>query len=291
MNKKMLMNNGSINKHFHVIKEDFEDDNFNFNITGTWVRYRPTGGQLSNKTWVYKSKTISHNNTTSFSFDIKPMGYSACLLYFTYDVSSEKKYDHMYFTVNGTQIHNDLFSGRNSGDYSYQITDPTKVNTVVFTYRKDSSMSEGRDDVYIGEIRVFYYNKEGSFVPKVNMQLNTTNVAVTNTAWTIKNGYIASETISHSSQTTTKINIKNQPKDILFARISYEVSSERNYDFGYCFDANNKYLFEESGSKSGSITVPIFDVSSLTFGYKKDASSSLGDDRLLITKIEFGNLE
>ena len=35
MNKKMLMNNGSINKHFHVIKEDFEDDNFNFNITGT----------------------------------------------------------------------------------------------------------------------------------------------------------------------------------------------------------------------------------------------------------------
>lgn len=307
MARKLMMNNITDipvenSKNYLIIKEDFNDDNFNFNITGDWTRYATNemGGS-----YVYKSNSISDNGVSSFSFFTEQKQFDKCILYFSYNVSSEGNWDPLRVFVNEIEVRT-IFG---TGYYSIKI-DCSKVNNIRFSYTKDRSGSAGRDNAYIDEIKLMYYNLDSHFVITKTIDTFTeSDISVTNTNWIIENGYLKSQTIDGGKKTETQIIINNVSSLNNFMRITYDISSEEGYDkFGIRYHdskelemnflssdiaSNCKYLLAyDSGIKTNQILdIPLIKTDMLLFFYIKDASTNIGEDCVKITKIEFGYLE
>jgi hypothetical protein len=140
------------------ILEDFEDTNYNFNFSGSWIRAN-TSYQGS---WSYANNDISDSQSTSSSFTVNiPTGATNPKLSLYYMTSSEVNYDWLSIYINGTQqLHK---SGSIAWTY-VEFVLPTGSNTIRLEYLKDSSASVGSDTVYIDNLRLSYGIPTSPFV-------------------------------------------------------------------------------------------------------------------------------
>ena len=79
---------------------------------------------------------------------------------FKWRVSSEKDYDHLTITIDGTAIVSAV-SGEQSGEYEMTYTSAGK-HKVVVTYEKDNIMSGGKDEAYVTDFIVDHETNAGA---------------------------------------------------------------------------------------------------------------------------------
>lgn len=295
MSKKILMNNYSVfnfnNENCFIIEEDFEDDVFNLDIVGDWSRYA-TNEMESGGNYVYKSKPINNSEESSFSFVIEQKSFDKCVLYFSYDVSSEPNADVLKVFVNNAERCKIYGSG-----YYFIEIECSIVNQIKFSYIKDGSYSAGRDNAYIGKLEIMYYNSSAIFnTNKVIENFIQNDILITNDKWIIDDSCITSEQITDSQLTTTRMLLTDDIKYHVI-KITYDISSEIGYDefLLKMYNSDNIHNFinttvhSNSGIKQNqSILIPISNIYELSFEYKKDGGGKQGEDCVKITKIEFG---
>ena len=79
-------------------------------------------------------------------------------LFFEYKISSQENYDEFNLVHNGKRLTHD--SGESTEFVSYQVTDFSAAeNELVFSYSKDSTLSEGNDNVVIKNLSLLFNNR------------------------------------------------------------------------------------------------------------------------------------
>jgi hypothetical protein len=131
------------------IRESFEALSFNI---FPWINYNSIPWIITPATsydggYSAKSGAITHNGTTSLI--MRTIYSSADSVKFFYKVSSEPAYDNFSFKLNDVEIF------RKSGETSWirkSVAIPAGLNKMEWIYRKDNSVSNGSDCVWIDMI-------------------------------------------------------------------------------------------------------------------------------------------
>ena len=109
---------------------------------------------------------------------------------------------------------------------------------------------------------------------------------LSNTNWTIENGVLKSESISHNNKTENEFTFNSSVGGR--AEISIKLSSEQNYDFGYIL-VNDTQIYAKSGVDD-DFQVVEFDLkegeNTIKFIYEKDEMESYGEDAIFIDSIK-----
>lgn len=145
-----------------TVLETYEEKNFVFNYSGNWklTSENPIAGLNS-----YRSMEIDDNSesTTEFEFDVKDDG-KKYEFNFDYKVDSEYEHDYFYMYINGEEVLKK--SGNMQANESFPLI--TGKNKIKFVYKKDESISEEIDAVYIDNLWI----KEISLdEPKISFEL------------------------------------------------------------------------------------------------------------------------
>lgn len=125
------------------VVEDFEDNDFNVELSGTWAR---TSATANTGSWSLKAATITHNETTDAVIQV-PAGYKT--LAFAYKVSSEAGFDLLRVLVDGVEVA--AFSGEVDW-FEHAPINIAGARQVTFQYQKDGSVSSGQDTAWIDDV-------------------------------------------------------------------------------------------------------------------------------------------
>lgn len=128
--------------------EDFEDTNYEINVSGDWVRTstRANGGSYS-----LRNYAIGDRGSSSSYLTINVPSGATGTLAFDYMVSSEEIHDYFSVYINGSLVVHK--SGYISWTH-YNQTLTSGTYNVEFRYSKDSTVSRGDDSAYIDNLTV-----------------------------------------------------------------------------------------------------------------------------------------
>ena len=128
-----------------------------------------------------------------------------------------------------------------------------------------------------------------AFVEKLSEEFDNPDdleLSSSNPGWTIEDGRLKSEYISHSSSTENELVVNAENGDKL--QINVKTSSEGNYDWGYIY-LNGVEVYKKSGTTTDFETIEL-DLqegeNTVKFKYTKDSSGSKGNDAMFIDYIK-----
>lgn len=161
------------NSNYNAVNELYTSRSVSFSSTGAYE------WEFNDEKDRMESTNKSNNNTTSTTTITISAGSKRTNLSFDYGVSSEKGYDKLTITLDGTVIV-DGISGEKSSFWGKNLS--ASSHTLVVTYTKDQSMSKGDDcafisNIVIGDVSVtencpkdagyptkYYYSSDGTLV-------------------------------------------------------------------------------------------------------------------------------
>ena len=149
-----------------TIKESFDDDVFNFNITGTnnkWVRGVSPDGKN-----VLKSYPIKDSQTSESFIEIDiPDKATDILFEIKYMVSTEADFDKFTMKIDDRIIFNGYSGNISWSTYKDSSITTTGKHRITLSYKKDGSVSSGQDAVFITDVVLSYNLPKTNPVPKV----------------------------------------------------------------------------------------------------------------------------
>lgn len=144
-----------------VIAEDFEDDTYAFGISGTWTR---DNSRAHSGSWSFRSATITHSQTSDAVVTVPAWATSMSFWWFgdSEDAPGGGAFDPLVVLLDG--VEQSFEGGGHSTDWAQETFDVTGVSTATIRYRKDSSVSEGADAVWIDDLTFRSLPSNGSVV-------------------------------------------------------------------------------------------------------------------------------
>jgi hypothetical protein len=252
-----------VNKSFSFrvgrIRESFEAASFRvfpwINISSKpWII---TGSESYDGVMAARSGEISHNSTSSLA--IKSVYAEADSIKFFYNVSSEKNYDFFIFMINGSEVL------KKSGDIPWEkavIPVPAGLNKLEWIYKKDQSVSSGRDCAMIDKIdfadigSVSYIKKDlmtariTSPVKKENLNSEFITAKVLNTGPDTIKGFNLAYSVNDGAHVRQHFNQSIIPfGDSVTVTFDAKANLSHYGEYGitvYGYDNDDDYLFNDT---------------------------------------------